>query len=378
MAGGWESLPQLSLSVDALVDHETAFSLPAGMLNAPLVQPKGHRRSRSDPTDWIHSVRGFADEVQQGSILTNKRAQSRPNGQSPERKRHAPSWLGVEEAPDSPKSKKDVPMWTMQEDLFILDMVEQYGKRWSMIASAMMGRTDNGVRNRYNRMEKAQNLREMRGPRYGYRCRRCGQPKRGHTCTALSTSSDAALGLNANGDTNEAAAEQGPIAQPESPQMVPQMSLPPAAPLAPLPSFMFASTPAVAAAVVQTAPAVVEEPSPEPLPTGNAEPEPEDELAAPRTPPPASMAAAPPQVSPRQSDESIDEQKLDDFLKDLQLSNMGMHPDLFKLGATEDGAAPHPPPFGSPASSLLLVNHALDFLYPSPSATRSPRPLGVC
>jgi hypothetical protein len=76
-------------------------------------------------------------------------------------------------------------MWTVEEDLLILQLVEQYGKRWSKIAAHLPGRTDNGVRNRWNRMEKAQTLRHRNGAEQGYRCRRCGQPKRGHICAAL-------------------------------------------------------------------------------------------------------------------------------------------------------------------------------------------------
>mmetsp|Transcript_31113 Transcript_31113/g.85023 ORF Transcript_31113/g.85023 Transcript_31113/m.85023 type:complete len:499 (+) Transcript_31113:107-1603(+) len=82
-------------------------------------------------------------------------------------------------------AKKDVPMWTVEEDLLILQLVERHGKRWSKIASHLPGRTDNGVRNRWNRMEKAQSLRSRHGAEHGYRCRRCGQPKRGHICAAL-------------------------------------------------------------------------------------------------------------------------------------------------------------------------------------------------
>ena len=78
-----------------------------------------------------------------------------------------------------------VPMWTVEEDLLILKMVEEHGKRWSKIAAQLPGRTDNGVRNRFNRMEKAQELKSTRRADAGYRCRRCGQPKRGHICAAL-------------------------------------------------------------------------------------------------------------------------------------------------------------------------------------------------
>jgi hypothetical protein len=81
--------------------------------------------------------------------------------------------------------KKEVPMWTVEEDLLILQLVEHHGKRWSKIAAHLPGRTDNGVRNRWNRMEKAQTLRHRHGAEHGYRCRRCGQPKRGHICAAL-------------------------------------------------------------------------------------------------------------------------------------------------------------------------------------------------
>jgi len=81
-------------------------------------------------------------------------------------------------------NKRDVPMWTVEEDLLILQLVEQHGKRWSKIAAHLPGRTDNGVRNRWNRMERAQLIKKNRGPAMGYRCRRCGEPKRGHICAA--------------------------------------------------------------------------------------------------------------------------------------------------------------------------------------------------
>ena len=81
-------------------------------------------------------------------------------------------------------SKKDVPMWHVEEDLLILQLVEQHGKKWAKIAAHLPGRTDNGVRNRWNRMERAQVIKSRRPAGAGYRCRRCGEPKRGHICAA--------------------------------------------------------------------------------------------------------------------------------------------------------------------------------------------------
>ena len=76
-------------------------------------------------------------------------------------------------------------MWAQEEDLLILKLVGEIGKRWSTIAAQLPGRTDNGVRNRWNRLDKAQQVRAKLGAEHGYRCRRCGLPKRGHICSAI-------------------------------------------------------------------------------------------------------------------------------------------------------------------------------------------------
>jgi hypothetical protein len=84
------------------------------------------------------------------------------------------------------REKKEVDAWTAEEDLLILRLVDMNGKRWSKIAESLPGRSDNGVRNRWNRIERAHALRQANGSDAGgYRCRRCGLPKRGHTCAAL-------------------------------------------------------------------------------------------------------------------------------------------------------------------------------------------------
>ena len=96
-----------------------------------------------------------------------------------------------------------VAMWAQEEDLLILHLVAQMGKKWSQIANNLPGRTDNGVRNRWNRLEKAQMIRKQHGTEHGYRCRRCGQPKRGHICPAIS------LTMAADGTSSRVAAEPG-------------------------------------------------------------------------------------------------------------------------------------------------------------------------
>ena len=46
------------------------------------------------------------------------------------------------------QEKEQPAMWTVEEDLLIVDLVETIGKRWNRIAAALPGRTENGVRNR--------------------------------------------------------------------------------------------------------------------------------------------------------------------------------------------------------------------------------------
>ena len=80
--------------------------------------------------------------------------------------------------------KRFRPMWTAEEDVFIVRYVEQHGRQWAKIAGLMENRSHRAVRNRWLRMQKGQATRESRGPDDGYRCRRCGELKLGHICAA--------------------------------------------------------------------------------------------------------------------------------------------------------------------------------------------------
>jgi hypothetical protein len=91
-----------------------------------------------------------------------------------------------EEREDAGK-KRCRPMWSTEEDLFIVRFVHEHGRVWSKMAEHMPGRSHRAVRNRWLRMETGQATRAKRIAHSGercYRCRRCGEPKLGHICSA--------------------------------------------------------------------------------------------------------------------------------------------------------------------------------------------------
>lgn len=73
--------------------------------------------------------------------------------------------------------------WSPDEDALILKMVSAYGRSWFDIATHLPQRTDNAVRNRFMRITQGV-LKLAKRPESCYVCSRCGQLKRGHTCSA--------------------------------------------------------------------------------------------------------------------------------------------------------------------------------------------------
>ena len=350
-----------------------------------------HRRSHSDPTemldlrDQLHLIRDDPFEA-----VGAKRQASPVPGLSPAFKRQsAGEWLdrgflneettAPAEAPKRPAPAVDgipVPMWTVEEDLLILKLVEQHGKRWSRIAQELPGRTDNGVRNRWNRMEKAQ---ASKATGSGYRCRRCGQPKRGHICAALTQGAgprtaeeleEKAAALTALSAAKiPAFAEQQAAARPRSiSEPIPELLVP---------SYEGDGAPVVAVADVLGAAA---DGADEEAPLSEEE---EEELAQfvrdspeliERVLDPAVLGADAPAVAGgglSGSFDPFDEGKLDAVLHELNVSLGGNPPPLLsRLGSLglEDGAVE----FGSLGD--LSFRSAAEGVGAAPTATPTPSP----
>ena len=113
-------------------------------------------------------------------------------------------WANGAAAAASLNNRKE---WAMREDQLIWRGVQQIGCKWQQIAAMLPGRSDDAVRNRYNRLKEAEASGLVRSdsgepteahaagtPSGGggggtgtYRCSKCGQLKKNHMCTAVAT-----------------------------------------------------------------------------------------------------------------------------------------------------------------------------------------------
>lgn len=73
--------------------------------------------------------------------------------------------------------------WTEEEDQNLIAYVKKYGRRWRTIQRLFPDRTEAMCRNRFARMEAPDrtDLQSWRAP--VNRCNRCGEIKKGHSCT---------------------------------------------------------------------------------------------------------------------------------------------------------------------------------------------------
>ena len=83
--------------------------------------------------------------------------------------------------------------WTVDEDNIIINMSIIYGNKWKLISKHLPNRTITAIRNRWQRIERAQKLKNGKTIKFGgklnrtynklsYICHKCGEFKRGHTC----------------------------------------------------------------------------------------------------------------------------------------------------------------------------------------------------
>ncbi len=171
--------------------------------------------SASGANDPIWTTSG-ASAADPGMALSSSRPQSWPGGGG-----------GGEE-----RDSRGRAIWSKEEDELIWEAVKKHGPKWRKISQMMKSRSDDAVRNRYQRLAEQDRTKGRKaaaadaggadvadrpaaapspvpgtptqpndngkerdrtgsGSGAGYKCSRCGQPKKGHVCTAPGAMSNA-------------------------------------------------------------------------------------------------------------------------------------------------------------------------------------------
>lgn len=195
-------------------------------------------------------------------------------------------------------------------------------------------------------------MKQRRAPGAGYRCRRCGEPKRGHICAAR-TLTDEVLEGQALTEKAAALTELSALKLQTSPSIPPTLVPAPPPFVAALPPQAAPPMPphAAAAPPLASAPAILSAAAP--LPTANAMPM-AAPLAAPGAmayaPPPAGppLAAPPAPIDASGAAVGVD---VDDFLFELCAALESPSPQRAPAAASL-AAAPPAPPAAGPAGEL--------------------------
>jgi hypothetical protein len=86
---------------------------------------------------------------------------------------------------------KDQRKWSIHEDITIITLSKMIGNKWTTISEHLENRTSNSVRNRWQRLQRAEKLKNgghfidrngNKVDKFFYTCTKCSKPLRGHTC----------------------------------------------------------------------------------------------------------------------------------------------------------------------------------------------------
>ena len=197
---------------DVFADTGPSTTLPNGKLAVALpLGPRPHAVGDAGSTDSArlpHQLPAAVCEMKeptQHGRLTARAISSRTQGWSSSPGCAAPcpsltvdgtAFLPPLDA-ESPPVERDIASsgsihrkeWALSEDELILECVRTLGCKWRQIAAMLPGRSDDAVRNRWNRLKDPAHLSvslldsSVPGAATAYRCSKCGQFKKNHRCT---------------------------------------------------------------------------------------------------------------------------------------------------------------------------------------------------